>query len=150
MLRFVPGFVFLLLIVSSCTNNTIVDKKNIDPDAVFFDYIIRGDEDDSFVTLYLQFRVGGPNGYTLMLKDPAKVELDGEIIRVDSAKLTGAYYEIQKPAESFEGKHTITFTDFNKKVHSEEFEYKPFSLETDLDNVSRKDLVFDLEGLEKE
>jgi hypothetical protein len=84
------------------------------------------------------------------LKDPARVELDGEIIPVDSARLTGAYYEIQKPAESFVGKHTITFTDFNKKEYSEEFEYKPFSMETELDEVSRGDLVFELEGLEKE
>jgi hypothetical protein len=57
---------------------------------------------------------------------------------------------MQKPAESFVGKHTITFTDFNKKVYSQEFEYKPFSLETELDDVSRGDLVFELEGLEKE
>src|SRR5262249_51799027 len=125
-------------------------RNNVDPDTIFFEYIIRGYEDDSNVTLYLQFRIGGPNGYTITLSDPAKVELDGEVIRVDSAKLTGAYYEIQKPAESFVGKHTITFTDFNKKVYSEEFEYKPFSLETDLDEVNRQDLVFNLEGLEKE
>jgi hypothetical protein len=150
MLRFVPAFIFLLIFVPACTNNTTGNKKDVDPDAIFFDYIIRGDEDDSNVTLYLQFRIGGPNGYTLTLKDPAKVELDGEIIPVDSAKLTGAYYEIQKPADSFVGKHTITFTDFNKKEYSQEFEYKPFSLETELDDVSRGDLVFELEGLDKE
>jgi hypothetical protein len=150
MLRFVPGIIFLFLIVSSCLDDTIRNRKNTNPDAVFFDYIIRGDEDDSNVTLYLQFRIGGPNGYTLTLKSPAKVELDGEVIPVDSAKLTGAYYEIQKPAETFIGKHTITFTDFNKKVHSQEFEYKPFSMATELDEVERGDLVFDLEGLEKE
>jgi len=150
MLRFVPGFIFLLLFASSCKNNTVANRRDIDPDAVFFDYIIRGDEDDSNVTLYLQFRIGGPNGYPLTLKDPAKVELDGELIPVDSAKLTGAYYEIQKPAGSFTGKHTITFTDLNKKVYSEEFEYRPFTLETELSEVERGDLVFDLEGLEKE
>jgi len=150
MLRFVPGIIFLLLSVSACRNNTVTNQKDIDPDAVFFDYIIRGDEDDSNVTLYLQFRIGGSNGYSVTLKDPAKVELDGELISVDSAKLTGAYYEIQKPAESFAGKHTITFTDFNKKVYAEEFEYKPFSMATELDDVSREDLVFDLEGLDKE
>ena len=150
MLRFVPGFIFFLVFASACTNNTIGNRKDIDPDAVFFDYIIRGDEDDSNVTLYLQFRIGGPNGHSLTLKDPARVELDGEMIPVDSAKLTGAYYEIQKPAESFVGKHKITFTDFNKKEYDQEFEFKPFSLETDLENVDRGDLVFDLEGLEKE
>ena len=150
MLRFVPASIFLLLFGSACKNNTVANQKEIDPDRVFFDYTIRGDEDDSNVTLYLQFRTGGPNGYTLTLKDPAKVELDGELITVDSAKLTGAYYEIQKPAESFTGKHTITFTDFNKKVYSEEFEYKPFSMETELDGMSRHDLVFNLEGLDKE
>jgi len=150
MLRFVPGFIFLLIFISACTNNTPGNRKNIDPDAVFFEYIIRGDEDDSNVTVYIQFRIGGPNGYTLTLKDPAKVELDGETISMDSAKLTGAYYELQKPADLFPGKHTITFTDFNKKVYHQEFEYKPFSLETDLGEVNREDLVFELEGLDQE
>ena len=150
MLRFVPGFIFLLIFVSGCTNDTVGNRRDLDPDAVFFEYIIRGDEDDSNVTVYIQFRTGGPNGNTVTLKDPAKVELDGETISLDSAKLTGAYYEIQKPAESFIGKHTITFTGFNRKVHNEEFEYKPFSMETDLEDVSRNDLVFELEGLEKE
>jgi len=146
----VPGLVFFLSFVSACTDNRVGKRKDVDPDAIFFDYIIRGDEDDSDVTLYLQFRTGGPNGYTLTLKDPAKVELDGELIMADSAKLTGAYYEIQKPADYFTGKHTITFTDFNKKVHRHEFEYKPFSMETQLDEVERGDIIFDLEGLEKE
>jgi hypothetical protein len=146
----VPGFIFFLVFVLACTDNTTGNKKNIDPDAIFFDYVIRGDEDDSNVTSYLQFRIGGPNGYALTLKDPAKVELDGEIIAVDSARLTGTYYEIQKPAETFTGKHKITFTDFNKKVHNQEFEYKTFSLETELADVNRGDLVFDLEGLDKE
>jgi hypothetical protein len=150
MLRFVPGFIFLLLLLSACTNIELRNRKEVDPHAIFFDYMIRGDEDDSNVTVYIQFRIGGPNGYTLTLKDPAKVQLDSETISLDSARLTGAYYETQKPAESFTGKHTITFTDFNKKEHRYEFEYKPFSLETELGEVSREDLVFDLEGLEKE
>ena len=121
MLRFVPGFIFLLIFISACTNNTPGNRKNIDPDAVFFEYIIRGDEDDSNVTVYIQFRIGGPNGYTLTLKDPAKVELDGETISMDSAKLTGAYYELQKPADLFPGKHTLsireTSSEFSVELH---------------------------------
>jgi hypothetical protein len=150
MFRFVPGSIFLLLFVSACTNNTIGKRKDIDPDAIFFEYIIRGDEDDTNVTLYLQFRIGGPNGYTLTLKDPAKVELDGELSRLTAPNLPVRTMRYKnRPNHSSENtrSHLPTLT---RKSHSQEFEYKPFSMETELDEVERGDLVFELEGLEKE
>jgi len=134
----------LFLLFSSCAN----DEKWKDPDAVFFDYKIRGEERDSNITVYIQYRMGGPNGTTLVLNDPAKVQLDGEIIPVDSARLTGVFYEIQRPAHSFAGEHTITFTNPEGKQYNEEFDYQPFSLKTNIPAiVYRGDLVFDFEGL---
>lgn len=143
--------VLFLLLFSSCTNNGTGIRSDVNPDAVFFDYKIRGEEKDSDVTVYIQYRVGGPNGTTLVLNDPAKVELDGEIIPVDSAKLTGAYYEIRKPSQLFTGKHTIIFTDLDQKEYKEEFEYKPLRLKTKIPAiVYRGNLAFDFEGLQPE
>src|SRR6266508_529111 len=90
-----------LLTISSliaCTSNEIGNSKDVNPDAVFFDYKIRGEEKDSNITVYIQYRMGGSNGTTLVLNEPAKVQLDGEIIPVDSAKLAGAFYDIQIPS----------------------------------------------------
>jgi hypothetical protein len=139
----------LVFLSIACTNNDTNGKKNVNPDEIYFDYKIRGDEKDSTVTVYIRYRMGGPNGTTLALNEPAKVQLDGEIISVDSAKLAGAFYDIQKPSKSFPGKHTILFTHFDNKEYKEEFEYKPFKLKTKIPAViDRGDLVFDFEGLE--
>jgi Cu/Ag efflux protein CusF len=139
----------LTLILTSCTSNEVGNSKDVNPDAIFFDYRIRGDEKDSSVTVYIQYRMGGPNGTTLVLNDPARVQLDSEILNVDSARLSGAFYELQKPSHEFAGRHIILFTDLNKKEYKEEFVYQPFRLKVKIPAViKRNDLVFDLEGLE--
>ena len=64
-------------------------------------------------------------------------------------KVTGAYYEVQRPLVSFMGKHTINFTDLNNREYSEEFEFTPFSLEPDVPStLNRGDLVFNFKGLD--
>ena len=143
-------FIFLLFIFSyvSCTNNETPRQSKEKPSRIYLDYKIRGQENDSTVSVYLLYRLGGPSGNTLRLIDPAKVELDGDTLTVDSAKLAGAFYDVEKDAKSFVGKHTIVFTDFDSKQHNVEFVYKPFKLRTKIPAViHRGDIVFDFSGL---
>ena len=115
----------------------------VNADSVF------ADEDNSDVTVNLQYRMGGKNGTSLVLDEPSKVLFDGEQLKVDSAKVTGAFYEMQKPLAAFTGKHVISFTDLNKKEYNEEFEFTPFTLEPNIPAVlERGDLVFTFSGLE--
>lgn len=138
-----------ILLLSSCTSNEIGNSEDVNPDAVFFDYEIWAEEGRDNVTVKLQYRMGGPNGTTLVLNDPSKVELDGEEIKLDSAKFSGAYYEVEKPLASFTGNHSIVFTDLNNKDYTEEFEFAPFFISPDVPAVLRRsDLVFNLKGLE--
>jgi len=138
-----------LVFLFSCTSNEIGNSKDVNPDAVFFDYEVWAEEGKEDVTVNLQYRMGGENGTTLVLNDPSKVLLDGEQLKVDSAKVTGAFYEIQKPLSSFTGKHIISFTDLNKKEYREEFEFAPFTIEPNVPAVlERGDLVFNFKGLE--
>ena len=143
-----------LLIVSctgnfNCNGNEIGNSKDVNPEAVFFDYSIRAEEGKEEVIVKLQYRMGGPNGTTLILDEPSKVELDGEQLLLDSAKLTGAYYEVLKPLPTFSGKHTIVFTDLNKKQYKEEFDFSPFTIDPPVPaSLSRGELVFDLKGLD--
>ena len=137
------------LFLTACTGNETGNRGNVNPDAIYFDYKIWGEEKDSSVTVYLQYHRGGPNGTTLLLDEPAEVKLDSERFRVDSSRLGGIFYELQKPSEEFAGKHTIIFTDQNKKEYSEEFIYRPFHLKTKIPAImERGNLVFDLDGLE--
>lgn len=138
-----------LVFLFSCTSNEIGNIKDVNPDAVFFDYEVRAEEGKEDVTVNLQYRMGGKNGTTLVLDEPSKVKLDGEQLKVDSAKITGAYYEVQKPFASFAGKHSISFIDLNRKEYTEEFEFTPFTIEPNVPSVlERGDLVFTFKGLE--
>ena len=150
----VNSFISVLSFISalfllSCSSNEIGNSKDVNPDAIFFDYKIWAEEGREDVTVNLQYRMGGRNGTTLVLDEPSKVLFDGEQLNADSAKVTGAYYETQRPFSSFAGKHTITFTDLNKKEYKEEFEFIPFSLEPDVPaTLTRGDLVFTFKGLD--
>jgi hypothetical protein len=135
----------------ACTSNETPQKKNVTPSSIFFDYKIRGQENDSNVAVYLLYRMNGPGGNTIKLSDPANVQLDEDTIAVDSAKLAGAFYDVEEPAKSFEGRHTIVFTDFDSKQHTVEFVYKPFTLKTKIPpTIKRGDLLFDFSGLANE
>jgi hypothetical protein len=134
--------------MTSCTSNEIGNIKDVNPDAIYFDYEIWAEETNPDVTVHLQYRMGGKNGTTLVLDEPSKVLLDGEELKLDSAKVTGAYYEVQKPASSFAGKHTVTFIDLNRKEYKEEFEFVPFMLDSLSPVMHRGDLVFMFKGLE--
>jgi hypothetical protein len=136
------------LSISSCNSNEIGGSKDVNPETIWFDYQISGEEGRNDMTVMLQFRFAGENGTTLVLDNPSKVELDGEFIKADSSKMTGAFYEIMKPVKEFTGKHTITFTDINKKQYKEEFSFQPISLKTKLPaTIEREELLFELDGL---
>ena len=148
-------FVLLLSIPSifliSCNSNEIGSSKDVNPEAIYFDYRIWGDEGNENLTVKLQYRFGGENGTTLTMEKPAKVELDGEMIPVDSSKMNGAFYEIQKPIKKFTGDHAIIFTDINKKQYREKFRFQPLQLRTPLPSVlKRGKMLLEVDGMEEE
>jgi len=145
---FFGGMLCATVALVGCTSNEIGYSKEVSPDAVYFDYNIWGDEESGNVTAKFQYRFGGPNGTTLVLEDPAKVEFDGELLPVDSSRMNGAWYEVNRPVKNFNGRHLVLYTDGNKKLYKEEFEFKVFSLVAEIPKqVKRDDLVFELDGL---
>ena len=139
----------VIVFFTGCTSNEIGYNKEVNPDAIYFDYNIWGDEEGGNVTVKLQYRFGGPNGTTLVLEEPAKVEFDGKLLEVDSSRMNGAWYEISKPVKDFDGRHWITYTDINKKQYKEEFDFNFFSLRKEPPKeIKRGDLIFELDGLE--
>jgi hypothetical protein len=143
-------FLIICIVFFSCKNKR--DDVNAgDPDAIFFDYKITGQEGDDNLTVMLQYKYGDEDGRAFAIKEPLSVLLDGEPIPGDSTKRTGPFYEINKPIASFAGKHSIVFTSPDNKEYKEEFEFKPLSLLSAVpENVQRDDLVFELDGLESE
>src|SRR3979490_656544 len=98
----------LFLFIFSCKNE-IGGSKDVNPQNIYFDYRIWGEEGKDNITCLLKYHFNGQNGVSLLLDEPSRVELDGEVVRADSAKLSGVFYEIQKPLNDFTGKHIITF-----------------------------------------
>ena len=146
-----PVFVtfFLGCLMMACNDNEIGDSDDVNPDNIYFDYKVWGEESDSNVNVLLQFRFAGPNGTTLLLKDPSKVELDGKQLAGDSSKMTGAYYEMIIPKNQFTGTHSIRFTDANGKTYEEKFSFMPLRFKSGLnDTITRSDLRIELDGLD--
>jgi hypothetical protein len=139
------GAGLLVLSLVSCHNNETINEKNVNPQSIYFDYRVWGDEDAGYMTTRLQYRVGTIN---LLLIDPSKAELDGVVMKADSSKMNGIYYESAKPVKEFAGSHSIVFTDVNGKQYREEFDFQPISLKQNLPAViNRGDLVLELDGL---
>jgi hypothetical protein len=146
-----PLLIFSFLIFNSCNSNEIGNSKDVNPEAIYFDYKIWGDEGNDNLTIKLQYRFGGKNGTTLTIEKPARVELDDELVPVDSTKMTGAFYEIHKPINKFTGEHTITFTGINEKQYREKFRFQPLQLKTILtDTLKRGKMLLEVDGLDGE
>lgn len=115
---------------------------------LFFDYQVWGDEDKEDVTCLFQFHEDSPDGATLLLEPPSRVLLDSTTIPPDSARFSGAFYELQLPRDSFAGKHTISFTDAEGKKLNTSFNFKPIKLLSNFTGtISRKDMVIKLVGV---
>jgi hypothetical protein len=150
MIRSFLILVFPVLFIG-CQSNEVGNSNDVDPDSIWFDYKITGEEGNPDITVLLQYRYGGSNGTTLLLVEPSMVKVDGVALKGDSSRMTGAFYELIRPVSQFMGKHEILFTDLNEKDYREIFYFQPMYLLTDLpDTIQRTDLYFELQGLEEE
>ena len=147
---FIFAAVFFILLSFSCRNNREPENTDdIDPEAIFLDYQVRGEEGNDLVTVLLQFKAGDSYGAPLALNAPSQVELDGKLVPAGHSKMTGTFYEIQRPVNGFSGTHTLVFTDAKNRKYKEEFSFQSMSLATAIpDTLRRNELVFDFEGLE--
>lgn len=141
-------YTFLIgsLLLSACTDNENNGAK--EETAPYAQYRIWGEEGRDNVTCLLRFKPSASSSQTFTLQQPARVQLDSEVLTADSSRLGGAYYEVQKPLANFAGDHTITFTAINGKKYTETFAFQPFTIANILpETISRTDLDLQLTGL---
>lgn len=132
-----------LLIFSACGSTEIGYSKDVNPETIYMQYVISGDEDS--VGCFLQYRFAGEDGTTLVLSPPAKVAIDGIVVKVDSS--FGAVYETKFDANNFNGEHSIIYTDINGKAHEEKFNYTRVRCVTPIPPVSDKEgMIFTFSG----
>ena len=137
----------MFLIISVSLVSCLSDEHEKSSSDIYANYSISGEEGKEFVTVFLQFS-HGPEDFASVLTATAKVFLDDVLLTADSARESGAFYELQVPVEDFAGRHVIRYIDEAQKEHREEFSFEPFQVADQLKEVvSREDLVLPLEGV---
>jgi hypothetical protein len=133
------GFTFIIvagILLISCINNR---EKQVDPDAIYLDYMVSGDEQSNRIVTKLQYRLGGRNGDAVRLGEPAGVMMDGSLLSPDSTAFYGVYYEVISQADSFAGSHSINFIDAAGKKYPVNFDFPVFSMQHELpDTMDRR------------
>lgn len=139
---------FTAFLLAACNNKDAGGAGMTNADT-FVHFKISGEEEAESVTCLLQFFADEKAAKGILLAPAASVMLDGEAIAADSARLTGTYYEVQKPLQNFAGNHTITYKDGEGKVQEERFAFAPFGLATEpTERVKRETLQLQLTGLQ--
>jgi len=72
-----PYILIVLLVLQVSCQNFETKNSDVNPSEIYFYYNIKGDEKSNSVTIYIQYKRVGSNGSSIMLHDPAKVQLDG-------------------------------------------------------------------------
>lgn len=148
----------VLLVLIGCSNEGGQDPAEISRldevamNEIYLDYRIHAEEGDDNLNIFLQFREEDESGRTLVVGEAGKVKLDEEVLEVDSAFRSGAYYESQKPIASFTGDHVIKLEGPEGVTLEEKFSFYPMLILGGMpDSVSRQeDLLLQLGGLEAE
>lgn len=155
MRRCVPLFLFsIAFFLVACRNAGDDDKgvyighlAEVAEEDIYFDYRISAAEGDDKLTIFLQFREGGEDGPSVVMDGAGRVELDGEILKVDSSGLSGAFYELQKPISTFIGNHRLLVSTSSNK-YEENFHFEPMILTSGIpDTIRREDQLLTLGGL---
>jgi len=145
---FLKIFPFILsFALSACFGSA--SREKAEPEEIYFDYRITGEEGNDSVSVMLKFREFDEHGPAVSV-ETGSVLLDGKAVSADSTPMTGPFYLVIKPLQEFTGKHTITVTLPGKKKFNEEFYFRPFSIRSGIsDTMGRDKIVLDLEGLDK-
>jgi hypothetical protein len=145
--------VILLLVIGvfflvSCNDDRDEPAEIVDENSIYLDYLAWGDEESNTVTLKMQYRAGGRNQKAIELKEPARVEFDGQVISPDSSRFNGPYYEVIRPATEFAGPHRIVFTAIDGKKYTTDFDFSILALKPPVpDSIHRDDLILELSGV---
>jgi hypothetical protein len=146
-IKMIAGLAGGLLFFTACTNKK-TEPAGMEAMPVYAEYQVWGEEMENNITVLLQFHDFNRNGETLVLNDPAKVEFDGKKLEPDSTRLTGAYYELQVPVDSFAGEHHIVFTNLNNEALADTFYFTPLTLTDSLPPaINRSDFSIGFGGV---
>jgi hypothetical protein len=129
------------------------DKKAPTPNntsnGFFYDYKVIAEEGTDNLLVMAQIKSGGEEADGEPLPEGATLQLDGQPMEIDSAKIGGIYYEKYKAIDSFAGSHQIVLQQSGEKGSDATFNFTPFALQTELaKTVSRQAFQLQFTGLD--
>lgn len=135
------------LVITSCIGFA-GREETAEPDDIFFDYTITGDEGNDSITVILKFHEFSAYGPIVLFATEAL--LDGKPMPVDSSSVTGPFFITARHKNDFTGKHSITVTSPDGKKYKEQFSFRPFTIVSGLnDTMSRKTrMMLQLSGID--
>lgn len=133
----------------ACNTPPVKEKvRHSNSNELYLDYRATGDEESGNVVVRLQYRLGGPEGDAVLPASPARVQWDGQVIRPDSSKLNGPYYEKIIPLNNF-SRHQVIFTSIDGKAFETPLDFPFFKLDKELPaRIGRADLIIRVDGPE--
>ena len=135
-----PFFTLTLFTFWSCNGDDQKAPASQLAPELYLDYKVSAEEAAEYAVVLLYFRDGGRNGNAVALEEGSQVSFDGEPLTADSARLTGVYYEAQRPLAGFAGSHTIVYKDKEGREYKQAFQFTPLTLESLPPVLSRQDL----------
>jgi hypothetical protein len=111
---------------------------------LYLDYRVSAEEAAEYAVVLLYFRNGGAEGDAVALEPGSQVSFDGEPLTADSARLSGIYYEVQRPLANFAGPHKIIYKNKQGQTFEQSFQFVPLTLENLPPVLTRRDLALHL------
>jgi hypothetical protein len=115
----------------------------------FYDYKVVAEEGNDNLLVMAQIKKGGEEADGEILPQGASLQIDGQPMEIDSAKIGGIYYEKYMNIDSFAGSHQLVLQQADGKSNEAVFNFLPFALLTNLDKtISRKAFRLQFAGLD--
>jgi len=118
----------LALFISSCASNEIGHSKDVNQDEIHQGYSINYDESRNETEVIAFFRFAGPNGTTLILNEPSKIELNGEVMNNVQSGL-GSYYSKSVKGKLPDNEYVFAFSDITGKKFENKMDFRNMQIE---------------------
>lgn len=128
----------LAIFISSCASNEIGHSKDVNQDEIHQGYSINYDETKNQTDVIAFFRFAGPNGTTLFLDDPSKVQLDGETMENIQNGL-GSYYSKSVKGKPVDKEYVFAFSDMSGKKYENKVDFRNMQIEGIPNQIKKSD-----------
>lgn len=114
-------FSFLFSLFLGCASSESADSDKVAQSQIYQQYYLTNDLSTESFKAIVFFRFGGSMGTTLRLIKPSQVTMEGQMLTLETAFLSGSFYKTVKPAFKSSKEISFTFTDYENNQFKNQF-----------------------------